>query len=147
ELGIELQADPDEDETEHEHPLIAQANELVRAGRPAEAIDTLQHEIQDRGAEAEVHEFYRKLLHKRRDTDRLARHGAIYIPVLIHAQENIDRAVDVAEESFSARRDFQLRQPGDVLPLARRAFERGKYRLVLKLSSGFGKRQPRHPDL
>ena len=147
ELGIEPQLGPQQDDAADEHPLIAQAKELVREGQPGEAIDTLQREIAGRGAEPEVHAFYRKLLRNRDEREKLAEHGAIYIPVLVHAHENIDQAVDVAEESFAARPDFQLRQPGDVLPLARRAFERGKHKLVLKLGSGFGKRHPKHPDL
>lgn len=147
ELGIEPVVDPNDDGADDEHPLIAQAKELVRDGQPDEALGILQQEIERRGAEPPVHEFYRKLLHNRGDRERLAAHGAVYIPVLIHAQENVDRAVDVARESFSARQDFQLSQPGDVLPLVRRAFERGQHKLVLRLSNGFGKRHPKHPDL
>jgi len=147
ELGIEPDVDPHGEDAHSEHPLIEQATELVRDGQPDEAINTLEQEIERRGAEPQVHEFYRKLLRNRQDGERLARHGAVYIPILIHAQENVDRAVDVAEECLSARRDFHLKQPGDVLPLVRRAFERGRHKLVLRLSSGFGKRQPRHPDL
>lgn len=147
ELGIEPTVDPHEGGTDDSHPLIAQATELIRGGQPDEAVNTLQQEIEGRGAEPEVHEFYRKLLHNRGDRERMADHGAIYIPALIHAHENVDRAVDIAEESLSARRDFQLREPGDVLPLARRASERGRHKLVLRLSNGFGKRHPKHPDL
>ncbi|MEE4303982.1 MAG: hypothetical protein V2J19_07485 [Wenzhouxiangella sp.] len=147
ELGIEPTVTPGGNDSEDEHPLIAQASELVRDGRPEEATKLLQEEIERRGAEPKVHEFYRKLLHNRGENERLAEHGAIYIPVLIHAHENVDRAMEVAEESLAAGRDFQLRQPGDLLPLVRRAFERGRHWLVLKLSSGFGKRHPKHPDL
>lgn len=147
ELGIEPTVDPHESGSDDEHPLIAQAMDLIRQGQPDEAISTLQQEIEKRGAEPEVHEFYRKMLHNRGDRDRLVEHGAIYIPALIHAHENVDRAVDVAGETLSARRDFELRDPGDTLPLARRAFERGLHKLVLRLSSGFGKRHPKHPDL
>lgn len=148
ELGIEATVAPHGDDgADDGHPLIAEATELVRDGQADEAIGTLQQEIESRGAEQEVHEFYRKLLRNRGDDDRLAEHGAGYIPVLIHAHENLDRAVDVAEESLSARDDFELRQPGDVLPLARRAFERRRHKLVVKLSNGFARRQPKHPDV
>lgn len=147
ELGIEPSVDPADDGADEQHPLIAQATEQVRSGQPEEAISMLQQEIERRGAEPEVHEFYRKLLKNRGDQDKLARHGDVYIPVLIHAQEDIDRAVDVAEESLAAHPDFQLRNPGDVLPLARHAFKRGRHKLVLKLGNGFGKRNPKHPDL
>lgn len=147
ELGIEPTVQTDGEDSSAEHPLIAQAAELVRAGQPEEAIGQLQQEIERRGVEPEVHEYYRKLLQSRGETEKLAEHGAAYIPPLIHAQENIDRAVDVAEESFAASRDFQLHQPGDALPLARHAFELGRHKLVLKLGSGFGKRHPKHPDL
>lgn len=147
ELGIDPAVGPGDNTADDEHPVIGQAKEMVRDGQPDEAIDLLRQEIERRGAEPQVHEFYRKLLRNRGNHEKLAEHGAVYIPVLIHAHENVDRAVDVAEESLSARSGFQLTQPGDVLPLARRAFERGRHRLVLKLSSGFGKRHPKHPDL
>jgi len=146
-LGIETSIAPNQDGKENEYPLITQATELVREGRAAEAVNRLKGEIMGRGAEPEVHEFYRKLLRNRGDRGGLADHGAVYIPNLIHAQENVDRAVDVAEESYSARRDFQLSQAADVLPLARRAFDRRRYKLVLKLSNGFAKRYPKHSDL
>ncbi|MEX0914656.1 MAG: hypothetical protein WDZ60_02080, partial [Wenzhouxiangellaceae bacterium] len=137
-LGIEPTVDPHDDGADDRHPVITQATERVRDGQPDEAIAVLQQEIETHGAEQEVHEFYRKLLHNRGDHDRLAEHGAAYIPILIHAHENVDHAVDVAEESLSARRDFGLRQPDDILTLARRAFERGRHKLVVKLSNGFG---------
>jgi len=146
-LGIEPTVRSPDDPADERNPLIVEASELVRDGQADEAIAKLQQEFETRGAEPEVHEFYRKMLHGRGDNDRLAAHGALYIPILIHAQENIDRAVDVAEESLSARRDFKLSQPDDILTLARRAFERRRHKLVVKLSNGFGKRHPKHPDL
>lgn len=147
ELGIEASVDADGDDNADGHPLLAQSNELVRDGRPEEAVDLLREEIEKRGAEPEVHEYYRNLLRNRGETDKLFRHGGRYIPMLIHAIEDIDRALEVTEECFSARRDFELNQAGDVLLLARRAFERGKHQLVLRLSNGFGKRHPGHADI
>lgn len=147
ELGIEPEVASGDEPGEGENVLIAQASELVRDGQPEEAARQLQREIERSGVEPEVHEYYRKLLRNRGDQERLARHGVLYIPILIHARDNVDRAVDVAEECLAADRNFEPRQSADVLPLARRAFEKGRHKLVLKLSSGFGKRHPKHPDL
>lgn len=148
ELGIEATgAGLSEETAANEPPPIAEAAELVREGRADEAAKMLGRTIEHEGAEPAVHEYYRKLLANRNDHEALAEHARQYIPMLIHAQENIDRAVDVAEESLQARPGLELNDPSDRLPLARRAFERNRHALVLKLASGFGKRHPRHPDL
>jgi len=147
ELGIESDVAARRPERDDSNPLVAEASGLVRDGQPDEAARLLREEIERRGAEPEVHDFYRRLLTSRGDHAALAAHGRTYIPVLLHAHENVDRAVEVAAECLAADSGFRPREPGDVLPIARRAFERNQHRLVLDLSSGFGKRHPRHPDL
>jgi hypothetical protein len=147
ELGIESDVAATRSQRDSGNPLVAEASGLVRDGQPDEAARLLREEIERRGAEPEVHDFYRRLLSSRGDHTALAAHGRTYIPVLLHAHENVDRAVEVAAECLAADSGFRPKEPGDVLPIARRAFERNQHRLVLDLSSGFGKRHPRHPDL
>ncbi|NBB92786.1 MAG: hypothetical protein GVY32_06445 [Gammaproteobacteria bacterium] len=147
ELGIEGAGPQRSTPEAREDPLIAAANERIREGRAEEAVDLIEEEIARRGVAPEVHEYYRKLLRNRADQTRLAEHGQAWIPVLLHAVEDHDRALEVAGESLEADPKFRPRAPGDVLPLVRRAHETNRHRLALHLASGFGKSQPRHPDL
>lgn len=147
ELGIAETAPERRDAAPAEHPLISQASELVHDGRADEAVGILEQQINRHGVEPEVHDFYRRLLHNRGEHERLAEHGRVYIPILLHSLEDSDKALDVARESLAADRTFRPRDAGDLVILACRAYDRNDHRLVLRLASGFGKRHPQHPGL
>jgi len=128
----------------NELPLLAEATAMVREGQTDEAVKFLGAEIDRSGAEPEVHDYYRKLLHSRGETRALVEHGKVYVAILIHAFEDTRKALGVAEECLNIDKSFEPTNPGDVRTLAQLAFDQGRHGLVLKLTSGFGKLHPRH---
>ena len=149
ELGIDatLDTEPGGEGGKSESPALDEARSLIKAGRADEAVAFLADEIDNQGAEIPVHEFYRELLRKRGDHKDLVDHGKQLIPILVHAAEEPDQALDVAEECLKIDPKFQVSNPNDILPLARRASEQGRHRLVLRLTSGFARNQGEHRDL
>lgn len=148
ELGIEIKdTAPLPNKTSEEQTMLEEARELVKQGQADEAIEMIGEEIRQRGADQPVHDFYRRLLTQRGDNEALVQHGRDYLPVLIHCHENMGKALDVAEDSLKHDPDFRPPNPGDILPLARLAFQQRRHALVLRLTSGFAKQHPDHPDL
>jgi len=148
ELGIDI--DPSVEREKHgdkQHPLIDEANALVREGQVEEATTMLAEEIRRHGAERPVHDHYRKLLFNRGDRAALVEHAREYLPMLIHSLDDRAGALNVFEESLKADPTFRPARADDVLPLAQVAFEQRRHNLVLKLTSGFGKRHRGHADL
>ena len=149
ELGIELdaaavQAGSGSDEA---HPLISEANALVREGQVEEAATLLGEEIRLNGAERPVHDHYRKLLLTRNDRTTLLEHDRDYVPMLIHSLGDQAGALNVVADCLETDPGFRPANPDDILPLARVAFEQRRHDLVLKLTSGFGKQHRAHRDL
>ncbi len=58
----------------------------------------------------------------------------------------VKEALTLVTSCLSEQPDFQLPEGDVILPLARAAYERGEFRLAVRLSKDFGKRYPRHPD-
>jgi hypothetical protein len=148
EFGIEISetiplARPGRDES----PLLTEATAMVQDGQTEQAAEYLGREIERSGAEPAVHDYYRKLLHSQGDSSALVKHGKQYIPILIHCNEDLNAALDVAEECLKIDRQFQPPNPDDICVLARRAFQQRRHALVLRLTNGFSKQHPRHPDL
>lgn len=147
-LGIEIKdTGPLPNMASEEQTLLEEATELVKQGQADEAIGLIGQEIQRRGADQPVHDFYRRLLTQRGDEQALVQHGRDYLPALIHSHENIGKALDVAEDCLRHDSGFRPPNPGDILPLARLAFQQRRHALVLRLTSGFAKQHANHPDM
>ena len=113
EFGIEISettalARPGRDES----PLLTEATAMVQEGQSEQAAEFLGREIDRSGAEAAVHDYYRKLLHSLGNKDALVKHGEQYIPILIHCNEDLNAALDVAEECLKIDRQFSAAQSG-----------------------------------
>jgi hypothetical protein len=130
-----------------ENPLLTEASALVRDGQSEQAINYLAGEIKRHGAEVEVHDFYRRLLHSQGQRQALVDHGRDYLPTLIHSHEDLPSALAVAEECVKIDPQFRPANPDDIRTLARRAFEQRRHELVLALTSGFSKQHSNHPHL
>lgn len=128
----------------HELPLIAEATAMVKAGQTDEAARFLGSEINRNGAEPEVHDYYRKLLHSRGESGALVEHGQVYVATLIHGFEDAGKALNVAEECLQIDKSFEPTNADDIRTLAQLAFDQGRHGLVLKLTSGFGRTHPKH---
>ncbi len=148
-LGIDA-IQPDDSGTDRRSggsPLIDEARSMIKAGRSDDAVAFLRDEINQRGAELPVQNFYRDLLRSQGEHDALVEQGKNLIPVLIHSYQQPETALDTAEECLKLDSRFSIANPDDVLPLARLAFEQGRHNLVLRLTSNFGKAHGQHPDL
>ncbi len=144
-LGIEVvDKTPLARPEDQESTLLDETRELAAEGRVDEATERLRQEIESRGAEPQVHDYYRRLLKQRGDQQALVDHGRAWVPVLLHAVEDPDKALDVAEECARIDRAFEPSNPADVRTLAQRAFDQYRHDLVLRLTNGFGKRHPGH---
>jgi hypothetical protein len=130
-----------------QHPLVSEANALVREGQVDEAAKMLGEEIRLNGAERPVHDHYRKLLLSRGDRGALLEHGRGYIPMLMHSLGDKAAALDILADCLESDPGFRPANPDDILPLAQTAFAQRRHRLVLKLTSGFGKQYREHRDL
>ena len=144
-LGIEIKArTPLSRPQDQENSLLEEARALNASGRAGEAVDLLRREIESKGAEVRVHDYYRDLLRQRGEQQALVDHGRAYVPVLLHAAENPDKALEVARECLRIERNFEPSDPADIRTLAQRAFDQRQHDLVLQLTSGFAKRHPGH---
>lgn len=148
-FGIEVDASSQRERPNRgaDHPLLQEVTQMVSEGQAEEAASYLGREIQRNGAEPPVHEYYRKLLHSRGDHAALVAHGREYVSILIHGIEDESRALAVAEECLELDRSFQPANLEDIRKLARLAFDRGQHKLVLRLTSGFGKQHKQHPHV
>lgn len=126
-------------------PLLQATRRRVAEGRTEEAIERLGREIADHGAQRPVHEYYRRLLREAGRQRELAEHARVFVSIMIHVEEDLPAAIDIASEALSIDPDFEPRDANDVLILVRHAFARNHHGLVGRLTRRFAPRHPTHP--
>ncbi|TDT38536.1 hypothetical protein DES49_2513 [Halospina denitrificans] len=127
-------------------PTLQQAEALVRDGNVDEAIALLYRELRT-GGQPEEHDRYRKLLELQGRNEDLLAHGREYIPVLLYGVEQPKKALGVAEHCLKIDPRFEPSDPRQVRDLARIADRYDWHELVMRLTNGFAKRHPSHPDV
>lgn len=128
-------------------PLLKEVEDLVAEGNVDEAIDRLQRELRQNGLKQEEHERYRKLFRLQGRTDDLLAHSRTYISTLLYGLEQPKKAMSIAEEALHVDASFQPEDPKQVRDLARLADQYDHHELVIRLTSPFGKKNPKHPHL
>lgn len=121
------------------------ARRLLAADRTDEAVKRLADEIFSHGAGREVHELYRDLLETTGRHRELVEHARIFVSILIHVDEDLDGALEIASRALEIDPGFEPRVANDVIILVRHAFERRRHRLVGRLTRHFAHRHPTHP--
>jgi hypothetical protein len=132
-------ADPDQ-------PLLDEAAELVRDGKPEAAADLLGQAIRARGGSDTLHAQYQKLLGLLGRRDEQLRHGRAWIDALI-AQDKDKRAVALASDCLDIDPAFELSNPDDVARIAQKAIDIGATQAALRLVSTYIKSHPKHRDV
>lgn len=146
-LGVEPVATPGElQKEESASPLLSEAEALVKDGQIDEAIAFLDRQLRQGGL-PEEHDRYRKLLELQGRKEDLLAHGRQYLTILLYGLEQPKKALRVAEECLKLDPKFEPAQPKQVLDLARVADQFELYDLVIRLTNGFAKRHPKHPDV
>lgn len=128
-------------------PLLQQIEALVAEGSVDEAIDQLQRELRQNGLQPEEHDRYRKLLRLQDRTDDLLAHSRTYISVLLYGLDQPKKAMSIAEEALRVDAGFQPEDPRQVRDIVRFADQYDHHELVIRLTSPFGKQNPKHPHL
>ncbi|MEQ6886750.1 DUF4013 domain-containing protein [Salicola sp. Rm-C-2C1-2] len=128
-------------------PLLQEVEGLVADGNVGDAIDRLQREFRQSGLQPQEHERYRKLLHLQGRTEDLLAHSRAYISTLLYGLEQPKKAMSIAEEALRLDTSFQPEDPRQVRDLARLADQYEHHDLVIRLTSPFGKENPKHPHL
>ncbi|MFO7786975.1 MAG: DUF4013 domain-containing protein [Halospina sp.] len=128
-------------------PLLQEVEGLVAEGSVDEAIERLQKELRQSGLQPEEHERYRKLLRLQGRTDELLAHSREYISTLLYGLEQPKKAMSIAEEALRVDASFQPEHPKQVRDLARLADQYDHHELVIRLTSPFGRQNPKHPHL
>jgi len=129
-----------------DQPLLDEAAELVRDGKPEAAADMLGQAIKGRGGSETMHAQYRKLLALLGRRDEQLKHGREWIDVLL-AQDKDRRAVDIARDCLEIDPAFELSNPDDVSRVAQKAVDVGQTQVALKLVSTYIKTHPKHRDV
>lgn len=127
--------------------LLQEVEGLVADGNVDDAIDRLQREFRQSGLQPQEHERYRKLLRLQGRTEDLLAHSRAYISTLLYGLEQPKKAMRIAEEALRLDTNFQPEDPKQVRDLARLADQYEHHDLVLRLTSPFGKENPKHPHL
>ena len=127
-------------------PTLQQAEAQVREGNVDEAIGLLYRELRT-GGQPEEHDRYRKLLELQGRNEDLLAHGREYIPVLLYGLEQPKKALGVADQCLKLDPRFEPSEPRQVRDLARIADRYNWHELVMRLTNGFAKRHPNHPDV
>ena len=146
-LGVEVrEPQPATVDGDSSSELLTEVEDLVADGDTDGAIAHLAQALKQGGLIAE-HERYRKLLQLQGRKEELVEHAREYIPVLLYGHENPKKAMLVAEEALGLDPGFRPKEPKTVLDLARIMDQFNKHEAVLKLTSGFAREHPKHPDV
>lgn len=111
--------------------LLADSEALIRDGHTDQATALLGEAIDQRAVPLEVHERYRRLL-QQVAPDRLLRHGALFLNVLMLEGEQ-RRALALARECLDLDPRFAPLLPEQGLELAQRARSLGQSKLAIDL--------------
>lgn len=146
-LGLEVTGAGHADEPEAQQPeeLVA-AERMIREGDTEGAIEHLGRSLRQGGV-PEVHDRYRKLLALRDRQQELLDHAREYIPVLLYGHEQSKKAMQITEECLAMDAGFRPKEPKTVLDLARVMERFERWESVLRLTSGFARQHPKHPDV
>ncbi len=126
--------------------VLDEVKATVQEGELPKAIALLEESFGAGGGTPALRDEYHKLLRLAGDKEKLIEHGRHYITLLLNSFDNLRRALQIADDCLDVDKTFQLREPEQVLPLAKLAEQFGKSQLVVKLTSGFGSQYPDHPD-
>jgi hypothetical protein len=124
----------------------AQIGRHVAAGELKEAISLVGEDLVDRPNDLSLHARMRRLLQAEGEGARLDEASDRYLALLVKSG-NFDEALQVCTEEAQRRPAWQPAAAELVVPLARRALERGRYEQAGALLRGFDKRWPGHADL
>lgn len=120
--------------------------QMVAAGEIREAIEMLNADLKDRPNDLSLHARLHKLLLIEGATPRIEDHAQRYIELLVKT-DNVREALPILESAFARRSDFEPRDLGTVVPLARGALAAAKPKLAAQLIRGFDKRHKMHADV
>ncbi|MCP1728362.1 tetratricopeptide (TPR) repeat protein [Natronospira proteinivora] len=148
-LGVDARVpseSPQSPEAGGDSPLLQEVRALVRDGQVDEAVQSLKQSL-NQGGLPEEHDQYRRLLKLKEDEAGLLEHARAYIPVLLYGLEQEKKAMNIAAESLKQDPDFRPKEPKQVLDLARVMDRFGDYESIIRITNGFAKQHPHHPDV
>lgn len=129
-----------------EHPVINEAEVLVRQGNIPEAISVLRNGVAQDGEDLDVQERLHKLLKFDKQAQVLEETTPIYIRSLL-ARNQTRKAADVFADVVAHAPSFRLTTPEQVLPIASELKQSGRGRAALTAMDGFAKHFPGHNDI
>ncbi len=126
--------------------MLESAGDLVARGKVGEAITALRSHIDDRGANDELHQLYRRLLQQTQDRAALLAHGQQYLNVLLANERDAD-ALRLVADCQAIDPTFKPASAELVLPLAEKAAAAGQRDLALRLTLDFAECFPKHKHI
>lgn len=148
ELGIEVKGEGPSsgDETEAASPLLGEVASLLREGETDTAIARLRQSLKQGGL-LEEHDHYRKLLQLQGRNRELLEHARDYLPILLYGHEQAKKAMQLVQECLRMDPRFKPGQAKEIRDLARVLDRFEDYESVIRLTNGFARAHPRHPDV
>jgi hypothetical protein len=123
--------------------MLEKAGDLVASGKLGEAITELRNHIDERGANDELHQLYRRLLLQAQDRAALLAHGQQYLNVLLANERDAD-ALRLVADCQAIDPAFKPASAELVLPLAEKAVAAGQRDVALRLTVDFAECFPKH---
>ena len=127
-------------------PILDRAQGLIEEGKPEDAKKVLKDALRSAGPLSEASKLYQRLCRITGDGAALKEFGRGQVTALLELGRDKD-ALELARECLETDASFQLADGRQVARLAELANTYGQYQLALKLTNGFGKRYPNHPDI
>lgn len=157
ELGFQVEVDAEEqpelkrragtaDIAPVHHPVISEAEVLVKEGKIPEAIAVLRDGLAQNGQDLEIQERLHKLLKIGKQAKLLIETAPAYIRNLL-AQNHARKAADVYADAFAFSPAFKLTAPDQVYPIASELKQAGRAKAALAAMDGFAKHFPGHQDV
>jgi tetratricopeptide (TPR) repeat protein len=152
-LGFEAVFSPEREEEAQQEAKEKQFGELLdeiywlarQQGRQQEAVETLLAKLPILEDKLDVHQnlFERVSLW---ETKKVAlAHGQYYLNLLFQKKQ-FAKALAIYQACITINAQFELKNPSQILPLAKQAYQEKQYSFALSLLQDFHSRYPEHPN-
>jgi hypothetical protein len=132
--------------TESSHPVIQEAEVLIKEGQIDEAIKRLTLASQQAHASNELQAYLHRVLFAANKPDLMIAHAKQYINLLIHENKTRD-AAQLIVDCFKFKEILRPNDPDKYYPLAYMLNEIRAFKACITLIQNFHKRYPGHADI